>query len=250
VTYQATRNIFLFGTYSKGYRAGAYSPTPGRGASPAPGAAPEKVDNYELGFKGDLFDRHLRLNIAGYYEKYRDLQVRNTIALGQVAIENAGSATIYGVEGEATAILGGGFAIDGTLGLLHARYDSLLEQITPTVVLDRAGNRLIRAPSRQFSITGRFETDLSASQKLRANLTYFNESKSFYTAGNEIGLGNDGWHTLDARLALQNRSGLEIFAFGKNLTDKRYYTNVLPILGYAASLNPGRRYGIGAKYQF
>lgn len=254
LTYQASPDVFMFATVSRGYRAGAFSPAPGRFNPVAPGAAPEKLWNYEAGIKSELFDRRLRLNVTGYYTKDTGLQVRNTLAPGNAVINNAGSARVYGAEVEASLVLGGGFSVDGTLALTNARYIDLVEKNFlngQLVSFPRAGNDMIRAPHYQFSINGRYETAVTDDARVKATIHYYKEAKSFYTAANEFGVGNDGWYTLDARIGVTYRDNLEIYAYGKNLTDKRYTTSVLTLGAiYSSALNDPRTYGVGVKYSF
>lgn len=254
VTYQATPDVFMFATISRGYRAGAFSPAPGRFNPVAPGAAPEKLWNYETGIKTELFDRRLRLNVTGYYTKDQGLQVRNTLAPGNAVINNAGNARVYGAEFEASAVLGGGFSIDSSLALMNAKYIDLVEKNFiggQLVSFPRAGNTMIRAPRTQFSIDGRYQTKLSDDLKLKMNIHYYRESKSFYTAANEFAVGNNGWYAVDARVGITYQDNLEFYAYGKNLTDKRYTTSVLTLGAfYSSALNDPRTYGIGAKYSF
>ncbi len=254
VTYQASPDVFMFATVSRGYRAGAFSPAPGRFNPVAPGAAPEKLWNYEAGIKSELFNRRLRLNVTGYYTKDTGLQVRNTLAPGNAVINNAGSARVYGAEFEANAVLGGGLSLASTLALTNARYIDLVEKNFlngQLVSFPRAGNTMIRAPRAQFSVDGRYETAVSDDMMFKANVRYFRETKSYYTAANEFGVGHDGWYTVDARMGITYNDNLEVYAYGKNLTDKRYTTSVLTLGAiYSSALNDPRTYGVGVKYSF
>ncbi|WP_374469613.1 TonB-dependent receptor [Phenylobacterium sp.] len=253
VTFQATPQTFLFATVSRGYRAGAYSAGPARFSQVAPGADPERLWNYEAGVKTELLDRRLRLNATAYYTTVKGLQVRETVAVGDAQVNNAGSARVYGAEFETTALLGAGFSLDSTLSLLDGEYETLFERgfLGNIVTFDRSGNRMIRSPRMQFSIDGRYERQITDDFGVRANVRYYRESKSFYTAANEPFVGNDGWHTLDARVTLGYRDAWEVYAFGKNLTDKRYQTAVITLGAfYPASINDPRTFGVGFDYSF
>ncbi len=250
LSHQLNADIFLFATVSKGYRAGAYNPAPGRGQPAGPGANPEKLTNYELGAKSQLFDNRVRLNTTLFYEDFKDLQVRQTIAPATTVINNAGSATLYGAEIETSILLGGGFGIDSSLSLLNTEYDSLFEQVSATSILDRSGNQLIRAPELQFSVNVHYDGDIGNQRRFKANLSWFKESKSYYSAENNPWVGNDGWDSLDARVGVAHPSGWEVYAYGKNLTGERYVTHVITLLAYPATVNPDTRYGVGVKYEF
>jgi iron complex outermembrane receptor protein len=62
-------------------------------------AGPENATTYELGLKSDLLGRTLRLNLAGFVTRYNDMQVSQLLGSG-VTLDNAGKATIKGVEAE------------------------------------------------------------------------------------------------------------------------------------------------------
>src|SRR3546814_8775018 len=63
----------VYANYSQGYKAGGYN---SRGTIPENVGPyePERVTAYEVGLKSDLFDRLLRFNVAGFVNKYSDLQ--------------------------------------------------------------------------------------------------------------------------------------------------------------------------------
>jgi len=85
------------------------------------GFNPEKLTDYEGGLKTTLFDNRVRLNVAGFYYDYTDLQVQQIYGTTLITA-NAASAHIYGAEAELTAALTRALTIDGNASWLHARY--------------------------------------------------------------------------------------------------------------------------------
>ena len=143
--YKITKDVLLYASYSRGYRAGAING--GGYLSPAQidFVAPEKVNAYEIGLKSDLLDRRLRLNLAGFYYDYQNQQLQEVI--GAVALlRSAPKAKIYGFEAEMTALLTNNFKINSTLGLLHTKYEGLA---LSGINLD--GNRMPFAPKLTWS---------------------------------------------------------------------------------------------------
>ena len=63
---------------------------------------PQSLIAYEAGIKSELFDRKLRLNVAGYYQKVKNLQVP-LFTRGFLEMTNAGKAEGYGLEIELQA---------------------------------------------------------------------------------------------------------------------------------------------------
>ena len=68
--YRATQDILVYGSVASGYRPGAYNPRPFQ-ATQLQATEAEELVAYELGFKADLFDRRVRLNMAGFYSDYK-----------------------------------------------------------------------------------------------------------------------------------------------------------------------------------
>jgi iron complex outermembrane receptor protein len=65
VDYQLGENLMAYASASTGYRPGSYNPRPFQ-ATQVVAVKPESSTAYEIGFKSDLLDRHLRLNVAAF----------------------------------------------------------------------------------------------------------------------------------------------------------------------------------------
>ena len=75
----------LYGTVSRGYKAGGYT-VDYDANSPDMGIVRERFDeetlwNYEIGLRSEWFDRRLRLNISGFYLEWSDLQLEHSSLL-------------------------------------------------------------------------------------------------------------------------------------------------------------------------
>src|SRR3546814_9624620 len=92
--YQVTPDMLLYVSWSKGFKSGTYNL--GTLGNPV---NPEKVSAFEGGIKSTLFDRRLRLNVAGFSYDYTDLQAGKVESTSTVH-ENAATETIYGAEVE------------------------------------------------------------------------------------------------------------------------------------------------------
>lgn len=97
-------NLAYF-TYSEGYRNGGVNSVPECTPEQLTSTAqqlcaqsdevfidPDTIDNYEIGYKGTLFDNRLSLTAALYYIDWQNLQVAATTALGELPITGNGSA--------------------------------------------------------------------------------------------------------------------------------------------------------------
>jgi iron complex outermembrane receptor protein len=114
---------FVYAFYARGYKPGGIN---GNGRL----FEEEQVDDFELGWKGQLADGRVQLSLGGYWMDYKNMQQPAFVAgpelpaaAGQVA--NIGSSTIKGIEFEAKALLG-----NFTVGINSAYIDSELGDIT------------------------------------------------------------------------------------------------------------------------
>lgn len=142
------QNQLIYLTFARGFKTGGFNL-----GQPQPSYTPEKLTDYEAGFKLDLFDRKLRMNGAAFYYDYGDLQVTRTNNSNSV-IMNAASAKIYGVEIETTAVLAPGLQIDAAGALMKSKFTNFETEdpSRPALgVLDLAGNRLPSAP--KYTVT-------------------------------------------------------------------------------------------------
>jgi iron complex outermembrane receptor protein len=124
-SYNLDRDVMVYGRVSTGYRPGGINPR----TSFINAFEPETARAYEIGLKSDLFDRRLRVNLAGYLTDYDDLQV-NQFAAGTGGatslIVNAGKVQLKGFEAEIVAAPVQGLTVDGSLGFVDTKYKTFL----------------------------------------------------------------------------------------------------------------------------
>ncbi|MBV8340747.1 MAG: TonB-dependent receptor [Gammaproteobacteria bacterium] len=95
LTFKATPDVMFYATYSKGFRPGGINRTAQAGVPPY---SADFLKNYEIGWKTQLFDHHLRMNGSIFREDWNDFQF-SFLGLNSVTIiENAASARITGFE--------------------------------------------------------------------------------------------------------------------------------------------------------
>ncbi|HEY7809726.1 MAG TPA: TonB-dependent receptor [Allosphingosinicella sp.] len=264
VSFKPTEDHTFYASYSKGFKGGGFDPrgvstqAPDLNGNGTREAAeifdyflfePETVDSYELGYKASLFDRRLRLAIAGFYADYKDVQVPgsvgaviNNIPTFVGVTTNAGAASFKGLEIEAVANLyrgGDGSRVNftGTLGYLDAQYD---EFITNVANFDANGNpspgaakpvdvanfrRIQNTPKWTLSGTLDYSTKLAGGD-FTALTTLSYRSKTFQFETPSPFLDQKGYALLDASLVWNSPDDrYTIGLHGKNLLDKQYITS-------------------------
>jgi iron complex outermembrane recepter protein len=274
-------DLLLYGKISKGYQApgfnsGANGPTLldllTRGEPLQFGA--ETLWAYEAGMKSQFMERRLTLNVAAFYYDYKDLQVRNnlgsqsTTSVGSVIINNAASAKVTGIEAEFRAQLSRDWSAGVQATKLSAKYRNYCQAISVgspvngappctlpnsvTIGADRTGYHLNQAPDWSGGVSMAYSHQFAAGSRLAASAQYSWESNVYYSPVNEVPASSEGgWKRLDARLGYELGNGVEFYAFGKNLNDKRYVSWVTRAnaTGLLVSFSEPRTVGLGVRYQ-
>jgi iron complex outermembrane receptor protein len=239
--YQWTPEIMNYLTYSKGFNAGGFNTATN---VPLP-FKPETLDNYELGLKSDLFDRHLRFNVALFYGLYDNVQVKVNTPFGQtvvLATQNAGKGEIKGVEVQATWVPTDRLTLNAAISTLDTAYTDT----GGTVGLTR-GTPFPFSPKLTYDLGAQYRWSIKAdSVTLRGDYAY--ESATETNIDPVFTVHQFGYGLLNARLTYQKAdANWNVALFGTNLTNTFYLTNALNItqegwaLGDAA---PPRQWGI------
>ncbi len=246
--FKATKDILFYASYSTGYKGGGFEDDPANALAAQTSYDPEEVDSYELGTKLDLFNRRVRLNLAAFSMRYKNLQVTQTsqICLCNIT-DNAADAKIKGLEAEATFAVATGLNVYGGLTLLDTKY----LKFTDSVGNVNDGKFLQRTPKYQWNLGAEFSTDLGSwKDGLRANVNYNRQGKLSW---NPEGSANEpGYGLLDGRITLSPNDGdLTVSVWGRNLTNKLYRVNAIAFFGDEASrLGAPRTYGVEVGVKF
>ena len=237
VLYQLTDQVNLYGTISRGFKAGGVE-----AQSLANGGTqvykPETLTNYEFGVKSESADKRFRLDADFFYMDWKDIQADYSI--GQqlpnnggvfflTGIANATGARSYGFETEGQALLLPGLTFDAGAGYDRAYYLAYPDAQTGTGVQgDLTGKTLPNAPKWTLhaasQYTHNFADEISAFGRLE---WYYkggivpDQNSEFHTGFPWQVPGYDVWN-LRAGFTRKNWS---VTAFVENLFDKKYYTN-------------------------
>jgi iron complex outermembrane receptor protein len=243
----------FYASYSQGFKGGGFDP---RGISTqapdlnANGVResneifeyflfdPETVNSYEIGYKASLFDRRVRLALAGFYADYKDVQVPGSVGAVINGIPtfvgvttNAGKASFKGVEAELFATIfrnadGSRLNFAGTLGYLDAQYDEFITNVPGTGPVDVANFRRIQNTPR-WTLSGTLDySTRMAGGELSASTTLSYRSKTFQFETPSPYLDQPGYALLDASLVWTSSDDRwTVGLHGKNLTDKQYITS-------------------------
>ncbi len=238
IDYRFNSDVMVYGLAQKGFKSGANNLTATDFVT-NPTVKPEKVWSYEGGLKSDLFDRVLRFNLTGFVMNYQDLQVRAPSTTPGIAIiRNASNAKVKGLEIESTLRPLRGLALTANATILNGKYKDYNIAATPadcvggrfdaaTGICSLSGNRLQRAPRFKSSANALYRFS-AGSVDVELSGTWSHTSTTFYDDRNLLGtLPVD---LFDAyALISPTKSAWSFRIWGRNLSDKRYYTHLNPI---------------------
>ncbi|HEY2808237.1 MAG TPA: TonB-dependent receptor [Steroidobacteraceae bacterium] len=242
LSHQFTPDIFGYGTYSHGFRAGGYNDQVGTSGAPITDdekrpTNPEKADSFEVGMKSELWDRRLRLNEALFYVQYKDairqVVVPVTNSNGQPGEEtlfrNAAKFTVYGIESELTAQLAPGLLLHLPLSYQHCKYNDFTSGDAPNVV-DLSGLQVNRCPEWTATVDFNYTLplhDMPGTVVLDASANYVSKNLDTYSIALPYEPFTqtyaDARTLVDASItytAPNDRWFVRVL--GKNLTDKTY----------------------------
>lgn len=86
----------------------------------------ERVNDYEMGWKGEMLDKRLRAELGGYYMKYQGMQIQQlNFSTGQAnAVTNVQESTIKGIEASLEGRFGG-FGFDANVAYSDSKLGAL-----------------------------------------------------------------------------------------------------------------------------
>jgi iron complex outermembrane receptor protein len=257
--YEITPNISVYAQYSTGFKGGGINPRPFNAQQVKP-FSPETLSAYELGWKSDLFDRRVRLNIAAFVGEYEDIQLGLNNCTGVLGITagvpcalpfNAGSAEVKGIEVETSIRPAEGFLIDGAISYLDFQYTELLPN-TGLALSFVSPN----TPEWKWSLGAQYEIDLATAGSITPRFDMAYQSDIFTNAVNRASNLIEAYHLANARLTWQNADeDLEISAEVTNLFDKYYLLTVFDLTTAGAGIATGqpgrpREWALSVKKKF
>ncbi len=254
VGFQARPDFFVYGTIANGFKSGGFNGL--RGGSTATLLEPfdpEEVWAYEVGFKSDLLDDRLRLNGAGFFNDYTDLQLTASLNIGgepATVIQNAGQSEIYGFELEMVAQPSNQFEISASVGYTHAEYTDL-DDTVQAVTLD---GTIPKTPEWTLAISPQYtiQQDDGGAFILRADYSY--RSKFFNDVANNETVAQGAYGLINARVSYLMPSGSwELSLFGTNLADEEYLEHGLFPAAFGPAIGTAgrpREWGASARYRF
>jgi iron complex outermembrane recepter protein len=279
--YRFSPEVLAYATTSTGYKGGGIGPRPFN-ASQAIAFNPETLTAYEIGLKTDLFDRKVRLNLAAYYNKFKDAQLTLLSCPqfggpGPCALpQNAGNADVKGFEAEVLIKPSDGFTIDGSFSVLDWKWTCASIQVvrplnagevnscsTSPAIVGQLTSPPRGVAKTQWSLGAQYEVDLGNSGSITPRFDVSHQGKivggaTSAAAGTPSALFGDtpAFTVTNARLTWKNEGkDLEISGEVTNLFNNYYFLSKFDLTGAGAGTISGlparpREWAVSVKKKF
>lgn len=192
---------------------------------------PEEDWNYEVGAHLNLLDGKLHADVSTFYTRLHNQQLSvmaPQYGFGRMTV-NAGKSSSCGAE-----LALRGQAVDNhlnwtaTYSYTRATFQDYQETAADGTVTDYQDNRVPYVPEHMFSAAADYRFDMANCGVLRAITVGANvagQGKTYWDDANTV--AQDFYATLGAHVGM-NLGMVNVDLWGRNLTDTRYCTFVLP----------------------
>jgi iron complex outermembrane receptor protein len=245
VQYEWSDTQMTYLTWARGYQAGGFPNRAGGNtlaqivATTSP-FKEESLFSWELGYKSRWFDDRLQLNVAGYYNQFKDQQITTFLpgAGTTTIIENAGKSRIRGIEFEALASPFDGLTVMLTHAFTNFDYSEFIgadPTRDPTGVMkfnlakeaSETTRHRAHLPKRKWSGLVQYAFPEMGVGQLTVSGNFLRESAKWWleTRRQDFKTKSSSYTIYGARIELREAFGVEglsLAVVGENLTDRTY----------------------------
>jgi iron complex outermembrane recepter protein len=243
IDYRWNDELMTYINASTGFKGGGINPRPFIPSQVQP-FKPESLNAYEIGAKSDFFNRKLRVNVAAFYNKFKDIQIAllscpqfsgGNAAEPCAAPVNAGNADIRGAELETEFHPVGGFSADASVSYLSFKYT----KVDPNAGIPVGSE----APG---TIHWKWSTGVQYEYEMRGGATVTPRFDFSFTGGfntNAVIAGTNrvaGYHIGNARITWRSpQDAWEAALVGSNVFNEVYF-----ISNFDLTASSGAEYGL------
>lgn len=250
IDYSGFENTLLYASASRGFKSGGFQGQLSFDPNNLNPFTDETLLAYEVGMKSRLLDNTLQLNLSAFFYDYKDMQFYGGLFDSPVGvlfgIANVGDAEVKGAEAELWWRPAAGLDVKLGVGLLDT-------EITKSIVAGVAsGSDLPNSPDVTFNTQVRYQWPVS--QGLRADVLLaanYQGDLTFDVVRDPLEGRESGYLLADARVGIGAADEKwTVSLYVRNLTDKRYRTQVLfSSVGFGESYGAPRTYGVNFTFK-
>lgn len=253
VAWRFSDDINGYAKVATGFKSGGFNGVATSNASFLTPFDPETMTTYELGLKSRLLDQRVQLNTSVFFNDYEDFQANRFVEdVVGIAIVNAGSATMKGMEVEFTARPTPNLDVVLNYSLLDTSYDDFIGDDGSDVSNERYFSY---SPENTLYASVKYTFDPFSFGTLSMRVDY-SWTDDYYTGILDDPTTNvDAYGLLNARVDLNaiplGQGELRVSAWGRNLSDEEYWSTALNLTVFTVNqwADP-RSYGVELAYQF
>ena len=243
--YQFTPDVMAYVDTATGYNGGGVDPRPFV-IPQAVSFAPETLTAYEGGLKTYMWDHRVRLNLAGFYNEYNNIQLTLTScpneSFGSAAIPcalpaNVGNAHVSGFEAETEIHPLAGLELDGSLSYLNFKYISINNSQGPTGI--QLGMSTPYTPAWKWSFGAQYLIDMGKWGSLTPRVDVNYQSSEYTNPINDPQWNEIAGYTVgNARITYRAPSGgWSAWLSVSNFTNQLYYLTLFDLHSSAGYVN-------------
>ena len=239
ISYKINDEHSVYALFSQGFKSGGFQ---NAARSPEAAAVPfgeETVDNFEIGWKGEVNNR-LRFALTGFFQEADGVQTVTLVPVGdafQSVTSNLGSVESFGIEGDFTYVVNDNLTVGGTFAAIDAELQDT--QIVTGIAAD--GSEIITDLSGQRpEVAPRWTGTFYAQYEHQFNNGNVLSLRGDFTGRDSIFDGNEDRATtvrirptttnLGVRIGYEfgDNNQYKVLFWGKNLNEDEDISNIGP----------------------
>jgi len=197
---------------------------------------PETITSYEAGVKSGFLNDRLRVNAAGFYYQYHDLQIFNLVpaaangGLPVNVLTNAPLATIKGIDAELDVKPLPELTLGLSLGYLDTALGTFVNGAGTSAAVTYTGKQFPLAPRFTLAASAVYAIPLANGDRIELSSQASYRTLQFFDSSNDPLTTQPAYWLLDLRAEYQTGDGKwRVAAFARNVTDTHYLNYALDL---------------------
>ena len=254
LNYKVAPDSLLYALISRGYKAGLFPVEPDLFHSGFVPVKQERLTAYEVGAKLDLLNHALRLNTSVFTYDYSDKQFF-TYFLTPVGptstVKNIPKSTVRGIEADATVTPIQGLAIRAAATYIKTKIGQFITTGSNGLVQNVTGSEFNYASPFSATVDAEYRFPVGGDRHAYVGGGGLYNGRTYGDLGEAPSQLIPSYLVLDTRIGVESDKGWRVGLFGRNLTDKYYWTGIF-FAGDSLARVPGqpRTFGVAASYNY
>jgi iron complex outermembrane receptor protein len=263
INWKITPDILLYANATKGFKAGSFSTLPAVSYLQLIPVPQESVLAYEAGFKASVVDHTVDVTGAAFYYDYTDKQLQGYLLVPPFGnlpnLVSIPKSRVEGGELSATVRPISGIQISLSATYVDSRVLGAAMVGNPFgASINASGEAFPATPTWQLQADGEYNFPLSGTWSAFVGMGFSYRTSTVAAFGSKTGSAGtqsdfniDAYGLLDARAGIDISNRYRVEVFGKNITNKQYWSNVTHIYDtYDRTTGFPVTYGITASAKF